>query len=380
MIGNQAARSGISGERPAKTGLILVVDDNAPNRQLVREALQSRGYGVIEAEEGISGFRMAIEKSPDLVLLDIMMPEVDGFQVCAQLKKHPSTQGIPVIFITGLDKMQDVLKGFKMGAADYVVKPLKVAELLARVETHLKIRRLEKERLSSLEARMNAGHWESIQEISEGLSHNFNNILAAAIGNLQYLRSALSDEELIEAADDCMASLMRAKGLVELLQTYQRLEPDFDARGVADVIAHAAEKAKEEVGGQTQVEFDRDSCSLDMTSGCAPYVGQALREIFKNALEAAMKTGGKVKVETCALEYADEGTKRVKVIVKDEGPGLEDEVKSRVFLPFFSTKNTVGVGLGLFSAKIALEQIGGKIEVRPGKEGGAEAEIEFPLN
>jgi diguanylate cyclase (GGDEF)-like protein len=123
---------------------ILIVDDSELNIQVLSDILKEKSYRIALA---ISG-RMALEfvemKKPDLILLDIMMPELDGFEVCRHLKSKPETRSIPIIFISGLDKSKDIVRGFKAGAVDYIVKPFQKEVVLARVNTHLKLNETQK--------------------------------------------------------------------------------------------------------------------------------------------------------------------------------------------------------------------------------------------
>ncbi|KLI68839.1 diguanylate cyclase [Vibrio vulnificus CladeA-yb158] len=115
---------------------ILVVDDTVDNVKLLSQLLQNEGYLVKGALSAKSALRMCQKKKPDLILLDIMMPEVDGYELCRQLKKDPSTQDIPVIFLSALDHVQDKVRAFQIGGVDYIQKPFEVMEVLARVRTH----------------------------------------------------------------------------------------------------------------------------------------------------------------------------------------------------------------------------------------------------
>jgi sigma-B regulation protein RsbU (phosphoserine phosphatase) len=121
---------------------ILIVDDLAVNRQLLRAALSRAGFDCLLAGDGPAALLAAREDKPDLVLLDVLMPGMDGYQVCAQLKADPATADIPVIFLSSLDEAADKVKGLAAGAADYVAKPFDRGEVLARVQTQLRLRHL----------------------------------------------------------------------------------------------------------------------------------------------------------------------------------------------------------------------------------------------
>jgi len=118
---------------------ILLVDDNTTNLQVLHETLAGLDYKFLIAKNGESALAIAHKAKPSLILLDIMMPGIDGFEVCRQLKADPETGGIPVIFLTALSDTKDKVKGFELGAVDYVSKPFQAEEVIARVNTHLTI-------------------------------------------------------------------------------------------------------------------------------------------------------------------------------------------------------------------------------------------------
>ncbi len=124
---------------------VLIVDDNIDNRRLLVHMLRKSGYDLAEAADGHEALALTQEFCPDLILLDIMMPELDGFQVCATLKSDPDTADIPVIFLSARTETRDKIKGLEIGGVDYITKPFDRGEVLARVRTQIKIRRLTKE-------------------------------------------------------------------------------------------------------------------------------------------------------------------------------------------------------------------------------------------
>lgn len=126
-------------------GKILIVDDSVENRQLLFRTLEKAGYEILEAADGKEGLTQAVKNLPDLILLDIVMPELDGYQVCEALKKDLRTAGIPVIFLSAETETKDKIRGLESGGVDYITKPIDRGEVLARVQTQLNIRRLTKE-------------------------------------------------------------------------------------------------------------------------------------------------------------------------------------------------------------------------------------------
>jgi len=135
----------VSDTKPAVQPVLLLVDDTPTNLQVLMRTLSGRGYRLLVAKNGEMALEIAKKAHPDLVLLDIMMPGIDGYETCRRLKADPETQGSAVIFMSALDDTKDKVKGFEVGAVDYVAKPFKAEEAIARVETHLTIQRLRRE-------------------------------------------------------------------------------------------------------------------------------------------------------------------------------------------------------------------------------------------
>ncbi len=129
-------------EEPDK---VLMVDDNATNLQVLQATLEGRGYRLLAARDGVSALAVTAKAQPDLILLDIMMPEMDGYEVCRRLKSDPATYEIPVIFLSALGQTEDKVKGLEMGAVDYITKPFQPEEVIARVNTHLTLRCLQRQ-------------------------------------------------------------------------------------------------------------------------------------------------------------------------------------------------------------------------------------------
>jgi len=121
--------------------LILVVDDNFQNLQFIGSHLKENGYEPALTASGIQALNFSIKQKPDLILLDIMMPEMDGYEVCERLKSDRSTKHIPIIFLTAKTGTEDIVRGFEAGAVDYVTKPFNSTELLARIKTHIQLKR-----------------------------------------------------------------------------------------------------------------------------------------------------------------------------------------------------------------------------------------------
>ena len=147
---------------------ILLVDDNPTNLQVLLQTLNGRGYKLLIAKNGESALRIAAKAKPALALLDIMMPDMDGYQVCQRLKENPETQNITVIFLSALDDTKDKVRGLKTGAVDFISKPFQAEEVIARVQTQLKIHKLE-QALSARNRQLEADKANILESMNEGI-------------------------------------------------------------------------------------------------------------------------------------------------------------------------------------------------------------------
>jgi putative two-component system response regulator len=184
--------------QPNNRPLILAVDDEASNLQLLRQILQDH-YRLLFAKDGARALELARQEAPDLVLLDVMMPGMSGYEVCAALKAEPSTAAIPVIFVTALTDTADELEGFEAGAVDYITKPVSPPIVRARVRTHLSLVRMEALRATRLEIVQRLGLAAEYKDNETGLhvirmSH-FSRILGIAAG-----MSEVEADDLLHAA------------------------------------------------------------------------------------------------------------------------------------------------------------------------------------
>ena len=162
---------------------VLIVDDVSRNLQVLGATLSKNGYRVIAAQNGRQALSAVQEIRPDLILLDVMMPELDGFETCKRLKAHPETEEIPVIFLTARTEIEDVVQGFGLGAIDYITKPFNTQELLVRVRTHLTLRKTQE----ALEQRLH--EIATMKREQEAfLRHELNNRLTPISGYAHILR------------------------------------------------------------------------------------------------------------------------------------------------------------------------------------------------
>ena len=208
---------------------ILIVDDQAVNRAVLKGVLAKAfpDYQFLEAKSGGEALE-TLQKDPavDLILLDVMMPDMDGFAVCTKLKSDPKTREIPVIFVTGLEKTEDKVKGFQAGGADYITKPINPEEATARIHAHLRIRMAEKERLEFQNI-------ETIKNMVVTYNHNMNQPLMASLTYIELLLT------VTDAEDKRLVTLKKMKAelnsLAAILKKIQAIEKPKRADYVGDI-------------------------------------------------------------------------------------------------------------------------------------------------
>ncbi|MCW5210907.1 response regulator, partial [Desulfobulbus sp. N3] len=214
------------------SGEILIVDDVPENLQLLVSFLTAQGYQVRPASDGELALAAVKKRLPDLILLDIKMPDMDGFEVCRRLKADERTCNIPVIFISALSSLEDRLKGFAVGGLDYIIKPFEEVEVLARVKNHLQLYRMQEhledvvnERTQELKESeqqlQRARKMEAIGRLAGGIAHDFNNILSAILGFAELIIiTKSSDSEVTEYAQQVITATNRAAHLVKQILSY----------------------------------------------------------------------------------------------------------------------------------------------------------------
>ncbi|MBN2423752.1 MAG: response regulator [Calditrichaceae bacterium] len=198
-----------------KNGLIMVVDDSQENIRLLEIILKKANYEVLSAQSGRKALDIINAVIPDLILLDVMMPQLNGYQVCKLLKKDAKLQSIPIIFLTSMSGTEDIVKGFEAGAADYVFRPFNRVELLARLKTHIDLKH-SRDKVIELERKNLA------LAMSATANHEINQPLTVITGNLYLLKESIPKELITETQKQYLtkidAAIIKIK---ELLARYR---------------------------------------------------------------------------------------------------------------------------------------------------------------
>ncbi|MBI2265485.1 MAG: response regulator [Armatimonadetes bacterium] len=349
---------------------ILVVDDNVQNVELLEAYLDVSGYEVEKAGNGLEALERVGNRVPDLILLDIMMPGIDGYEVCRRLRQEEKTRLIPIVMLTALKDLDDKIKGIELGADDFLTKPFSKAELLARIRSLLRIKRLHDEL-----AKANAFKSQMISLVA----HELRTPLATIKGfaELMQLRIA-SHEDGFEYLHDIMSAADNINNMVTNLLDLARIESGkialsphpFDARQLALEMIHSFQPPP------TQHTF-----SLDGDFGIVHADRDRIVQVFANLLSNAVKyspQGGQILVKGTPSDSM------VLVEVRDAGVGIPESLIPGLFERFYRAprpeiEGIPGTGLGLSIIRSLVELHGGKIWVESTHGKGTSFFFTLPL-
>lgn len=371
--------------------LILIVDDIPKNLQVLSSILNTEGYQIAFASGGNQALSVVENTLPDLILLDIMMPDMDGFEVCERLKSNPTTASIPVIFLSGKVETEDIVKGFRLGAVDYVTKPFNAIELLSRVKNHLDLK-FSKDAIINYNKQLTEYQQELEQVIASKdkffsiIAHDLRGPFSGFIG----LSELLVDEYKNLAPEDIssIAESMHkaAKKLFEFLENL--LEWSRSQMGKIEFRPSKLDLFDAIDRAFSVLSFTADNKQISLINNIEKNVfvdadhnmlNTILRNLISNGIKFT-KPGGFVKI------YTEINTSAfVTIKVEDNGIGMTDEAKEKVFRidSKYSTPGTnseSGTGLGLVLCRELVEKHNGTISVVSEKSVGTIFSFTLPLN
>jgi signal transduction histidine kinase len=384
-------------------GVVLAVDDTPENLGILFDYLDQSGFTVLLVQNGENALKQAEENLPDLILLDIMMPDLDGFEVCRRLKANELTRDIPVIFMTALSDTGDKVRGFEAGGVDYITKPLQHEEVLERVRTHTTIRQLQRElqetntilqQYVELLAEKNTELDEKNAQLEEVnaskdrffsiISHDLRSPFVGLLGLTQIISEQFenySREQLHTIITKLYKSTENLYALIENLLTWSRLQRGaIEWRPQAVNLQNAVERTMRLLASnaeQKEIEL-RNTIAGGMT-GYADV--KMLDTVIRNLLSNALKfthPGGSVTIS------AKEHEELLTVSVADTGIGIGQKYLPKLFRidSKFTRSGTAkerGTGLGLILCKEFVERNGGTIWVESEADKGTTFYFTFPV-
>lgn len=352
----------------------MVVDDNPSNIELLLVYLHEKRYRILVTRDGPNAIKRAISVKPDLILLDIMMPGMNGFETCEHLKKEPETKDIPIIFMTALADIETKLKGFELGAVDYITKPFQKAEVCARIQTHLTIQE-QKSKLAQLNA--------SKDRFFSIVSHDMKGTFGSLLSFTQYVSKSFDDwsrDDLKRLIYEMCASAEKnyklLENFLEWSKTQMGANPFQPSRVLIEYIIVQAIQVFQEQANAKNIKI-----LYDFNSEHYIYAdSQMLATIFRNLISNAIKfsnSGGTVNV-TCK-EKGDQ----LEIQIEDNGCGMDQDILDNLFFmdkkcQTIGTAGEKGTGLGLILCKDLLEKNHGQIHVKSKKDHGTTFTIHLP--
>jgi len=342
-------------------GDILIADDTPANLRLLSNMLSDQGYkvrAVINGQMALTAVRAA---PPDLILLDIRMPGMSGYEVCEALKADPSTQDIPVIFISALDEIHDKVKAFTVGGVDYVTKPFQFEEVLARVQTHLALRNLQRQLQEEILARDKLIG--ELDAYAHTVAHDLKNPLTVLVGYSELLEkryAQLPPEQLEHNLHAIATGARRMTNIINellLLASVREMnEVQMSPLNMAHIVGEVQTRL-EDMLARAEAQLEMPS-SWPVALGYGPWV----EEIWANYVSNAVKYGG---VPPHIRLGATPRDGQVYFWVQDNGAGIPPEQLGKLFTPFerLNQVHAEGHGLGLSIVHRIAEKLGGAVEV-----------------
>ncbi|MEA3352802.1 MAG: hybrid sensor histidine kinase/response regulator [Campylobacterota bacterium] len=349
---------------------ILIVDDIRENLQLLNEFLGSHGYKTRTAINGETALLSIDAKHPDLILLDIKMPEMDGFEVCKKLKENPETVSIPIIFISGMDDTQSKVNAFRAGGVDYITKPFANEEVLARVKTHLQLdeylRHLEKTNKEKEQLMFQQSKMAAMGEMLENIAHQWRQPLSVISTGASGIKmekefGLLTDKMLMETLDNIVNSTQFLSKTIDDFRDFFKANKTKEDFVIKDAVEKTLNMLQSKFKNRNIKVFknieDISICSLENE-----FI-QAILNILNNSRDALEKIEN--LDERFVFLDIQRDNDNVIIFVKDSAGGIPENIIGRVFEAYFTTKeDSDGTGIGLYmTQQIIEEHMHGKIEV-----------------
>ncbi len=370
----------------ANNFLILIVDDIAKNIQLLGKILDNRGYHVLAATDGEQALKAAKKHSPDLILLDIMMPGLSGFDVCRQLKADDELSEIPVIFLTARSDEEDVIKGFELGGSDYVTKPFNSGELLARINTHLSLKRARDQIIQQKQKLQKVT--KTKDKLYSIIAHDLKGALAGISGLADIVDEELEKKtgnygEIKKYINLISNSSTSANLILENLLSWTKMQggeleinqEKFSLLEEIEIIVHLYQTLANKKGIEISV---KSNGKADTIFADKQMVSTVIRNLISNAIKFS-NDGDRIIIQ---VEESDTDN-GVMLSVKDQGIGMPVEIQQNIFNPDErpkrkGTDNEGGTGLGLVMCKEFIEAHNGEFFVKSEVDEGSEFTFILP--
>lgn len=360
---------------------ILVVDDQPINVQLLKRKLEKEGIEILTAYNGQEALESVAKTKPDLILLDVMMPDMDGIEVCQRLQADESSRHIPIIFVTARTSKEGKLEGLGVGAVDYITKPIDLDETLARVQTQLRFVQINREMLDLQRRLVEARRAATIGAVTQGVAHNLNNLLGVVLGYLDLIQTHYDKPEQVKKnAKSVETAVQRIVTIIRQLSSLvvkSRLPLVRCKLNEVITAAVARYQAENKITAPVIIENPLGEHPIDTH---VEIFEDVLGKVLINAWEAYDNKPAAERpiwLRTGVIETSE--GKMIEITIEDAGRGVDESIRDHIFEPFISTKHTVGVGMGLTVARHALRNLSGEVSLNDRPGGGSIASVTHPI-
>lgn len=343
-------------------GKVMIVDDALVNLRLLTLILTKYGYLVHGVDNGTDALIDVIRVQPDVIVLDIMMPDIDGYTVCQRLKEQENTKDIPVIFLSAMNEVVDKVKAFSVGGVDFIVKPFQVEEVLVRIDTHITLRSVEQglqKQVTTLH-QSNADLNAFAHTVAHDLKAPLANVLLGTELLLEYTTNPQIDSTIASIAGKVDTSARKLVTIIDemLLMASMRQENIIrEPLNMAEIVFQAQERLS------WMIEQYKGEIIVPQTWPVAQGYGPWVEEIWANYLSNGLKYGG--NPPRLQLGADEQDRSMIKFWLRDNGPGIPQEQLERLFTEFqrLGHKQVEGHGLGLSIVKRIATKLGGQVAV-----------------
>jgi two-component system, sensor histidine kinase and response regulator len=368
-----------SSAAPVAAGRVLVVDDDETSRTLISDWLSAYGHKITAVANGFDALAAVDIEKPDVILLDVMMPGMDGFAVCERLRANPATAAVPVLFLTALDERQDRLRGIRAGANDFLTKPLDLPDVLLRVRNAVRLTHLHNEVVEKFHIICHEQHMR--ESLLHMIVHDLRTPLAGLDGFLQLLQmtaGAKLEERPAHYLKQALHATNKLAYQIDLLLDIHRLEQgkmhvNLAPHDVTQLVQSAVEPLRP-IFGNRRFHLELPHQPL-IAAGDSGLLSRVLVNIVGNAVAFTSPTEGEILIRVATSEN------HVRIEVADNGPGIDPAVQEAIFEKFFQVGEHVRTrssGLGLAFCKLAMDAQHGRIGVTSQLGAGSRFWFEVP--
>ncbi|MFM9265730.1 hybrid sensor histidine kinase/response regulator [Tychonema sp. BBK16] len=379
-------------DKNSERSIILIVDDNQTNLDVLFELLKNYGFKVLVAQDGESAIEQIEYIHPDLILLDIMMPGIDGFETCRRLKADQATQDIPIIFMSALSDTLDKVKGFQTGAVDYITKPFQHEEVLSRIDTHLTIRSLQKkleeknaelahlnqnlERLVEQKSKQLIDQEKTaiIGRLTQGMVHNLKSplqVMQTSVDLIETKATKINDYSFFSYTKYILQAITKVNQIMDTLMVKSRKEQKQDLQDVN--INELVQREIQLLEGNLYFKNKiKKKYFYDENIANIPLIYSYISQVFYNLINNAMDAMWDKKVRELTIVTRQDESK-IYMDISDTGCGIAPEDLSKIFDPFYTSKppkgeeqkegEPTGTGLGLYTCIELLKPFNGQIAI-----------------